>query len=267
MATVRPFLLLRDSDKPRIAAAVEELMRGWLRRWWTGEPSLAVAEVFPLDDGFDGLAHADVTMAVRADDGAVCMFAIDAAAARALACALLGDDEPPLDDRRTPIEHDLLAAALEDGLRQVSAAEGRAEQVADGQPFLAALSELAAPGRGGVGCVVYCGGVPLTVMLSGSLLADLWQREHSAKPSELLTALPDVLRHCQQARVRAEITLGEAEITVGALSSVRVGDVISLDACVDEPVALRFEGCDNVLLGYLGTHNGALAIQVSDGKI
>lgn len=63
-------------------------------------------------------------------------------------------------------------------------------------------------------------------------------------------------------RVGARALLGDAEVSLDALSSLRVGDVICLDAALDEPVELAFAGSEGRVVGHLGKRDDRLAIVV-----
>lgn len=262
MRTPRPFLLLRDTDKRAIATAVEDLLNAWARKWWVGGESVVVHEVFPVDERSALLAQADYCVGVQGGGDRICMLFLPSSTARAIASGLLREAVPLTGQALTPLEKELLRAALEDGARHAVRSTRHEGSVEEVQDMRCALAELATPGSGSVTCQVSCGDAELTVVLGGALLQEHWRRDQVDETANRIVAVADALRLCDQAHVRAEVSLGEAEITIGALSSVRVGDVIALDARVDEPVALRLNGRENILLGYLGTHAGALAVQV-----
>ena len=57
--------------------------------------------------------------------------------------------------------------------------------------------------------------------------------------------------------------LGDAELTLGELNQLKVGDVIQLDKPLQEPLALIFDESPVGLSGYLGREKDQLASKVA----
>ena len=62
--------------------------------------------------------------------------------------------------------------------------------------------------------------------------------------------------------VRSWVYLGSADLTLKALSSLRVDDVICLDTSLKDALMLNFSGTTSGLSGYLGKQEGRLALRV-----
>lgn len=60
------------------------------------------------------------------------------------------------------------------------------------------------------------------------------------------------------------VTLGRAELTVGALASLKAGDVIRMDKDLQEPLALVFENFSAGFSGYLGRQDDLLAFRIQE---
>jgi flagellar motor switch/type III secretory pathway protein FliN len=64
-------------------------------------------------------------------------------------------------------------------------------------------------------------------------------------------------------KIRASVSLGSAELSLGELATIRVGDVVTLDRLVDQPASMRFGTDCHGCRGFIGVKDGALAFRVS----
>ncbi len=64
--------------------------------------------------------------------------------------------------------------------------------------------------------------------------------------------------------IMAEAILGGAELSLGELVALKVGDVIQLDQSLSEPLTLEFDQSPTKFKGYLGQQQGRLVLQVAD---
>lgn len=64
-------------------------------------------------------------------------------------------------------------------------------------------------------------------------------------------------------KVRASISLGSAELSLGELASIRIGDVVTLDKLIDQPASMRFGVNGHACEGFLGVKENSLAFRVS----
>lgn len=75
-----------------------------------------------------------------------------------------------------------------------------------------------------------------------------------------------MLYSCQEAlggeKVQAKVVLNDIELTLDALGSISVGDVILLDQSIDEPCVVKFERSELRCKGFLGKKNEKLAVKV-----
>ncbi len=65
-------------------------------------------------------------------------------------------------------------------------------------------------------------------------------------------------------KVRARAFLGDAELTLSALTSMQVGDVICLDTALDESISLETNQNALKLTGFLGKKENRLAIKIEN---
>lgn len=66
-----------------------------------------------------------------------------------------------------------------------------------------------------------------------------------------------------QQPVTVEVRLGSAEIHLGALATLAVGDVLVLDRRLDEGVELRVDEQRLPCVGWLGSVDGRIAVEVA----
>jgi flagellar motor switch/type III secretory pathway protein FliN len=64
-------------------------------------------------------------------------------------------------------------------------------------------------------------------------------------------------------KVNAKVLLGSAELSLGELSSIRIGDVVTLDKCIDEPALMEFGVNGDACEGFIGKKGGSLAFRLS----
>lgn len=74
-----------------------------------------------------------------------------------------------------------------------------------------------------------------------------------------LTHLTDALGN---QTVRAQVTLGSADLSLSDLLSIRVGDVVALDQRIDQPSSLRFGADGAECDGFIGVKAGRLAFRI-----
>jgi flagellar motor switch/type III secretory pathway protein FliN len=65
--------------------------------------------------------------------------------------------------------------------------------------------------------------------------------------------------------VRLEVLAGEAEMAVGELATLRLGDVIKLNHKLERPLAVRIHEGEAIGTGYLGTRHGRTAVRWATG--
>ncbi len=67
-------------------------------------------------------------------------------------------------------------------------------------------------------------------------------------------------------RLNARVSLGSAELSLGELATIRIGDVVTLDKAIDEPAAMRLGMNGDACAGFIGTKGESLAFRISEIK-
>jgi flagellar motor switch/type III secretory pathway protein FliN len=105
------------------------------------------------------------------------------------------------------------------------------------------------------------GPLRLLLGLGGDVVETL--AENRPKPSCERVSLDRREEGMAHGRVVLETLVGSAELTVGELSQLAVGDVIRLDSLPISPLALRTPSGTTVAHGHLGLKDGRKALQLS----
>lgn len=88
--------------------------------------------------------------------------------------------------------------------------------------------------------------------------------EENPPAGEEHTAIVPLDSAVSRQRVHAEVVLGLAEVSVGALARLRIGDVIELDKSLNEPLCLRFRESPSRFAVWLGRRSRHLAVCIDD---
>jgi hypothetical protein len=87
----------------------------------------------------------------------------------------------------------------------------------------------------------------------------------AARPAGTAAAVPPARLDAVLAAhaLRVDVTLGEAEVEVGLLQGLRVGDVLQLERRLDQPAQLRLGGEQIVCKAFPGQQDGQLAVELA----
>lgn len=260
---VRPFRLIAASALATARSTLEAAVHAWADDWGLA-PSLLLIEVERADEvafgkaasgwlgcgGDDGRAgwlapHADLAAELQrtlfAPDGSYAPAALHPAslAPGAAAAALTG------------LVGALLGAA---GLRAPAAGACPeplpAQHTARGAGALLVQLKL---GKHGLRCL-------LNERSSAALAAAPARTDGPRLPKLASVNYRAVL---DKVAVTLTVDLGSANVKLGSLASVRVGDVIRLDTPADRPAALREPGGAVLFDAYLGRAGGSVAVEIA----
>jgi flagellar motor switch protein FliM/N len=250
-----PFRLLAASERSRIAAAAGEAFARWMSDWF-GSGAEAGVEARPASEARPG--SDDAAPLARAADGArwVAVLAGQGAwrAAAARFAAQAGDtwsargELPPVlrgavEECFTALADELLALA-----RVHAAARG-------------AEVELEAAWRHGSGAAAVAGdldGEHVEAVLSPGLVSELVGAGRPPPRGGLARRMDCI----QDRRVGLRVMAGSADLGIGSLISIAPGDVIVLDARIDQTFALTGAGGAPLGRGFLGASGGSKALQL-----
>lgn len=161
------------------------------------------------------------------------------------------------------------ASAIANGVAQNAATALRAcmaKALAPGVPDSEVMREAPPPslfqtGSGAVCIALSIGKFTLRCVLDGATARALATPLPAAKLAPLQRL--DYRKALQTIAVSLPVDLGRADVELGSLMTLAVGDVIRLDRSAELPLAVRGAQGNILFSGYLGSHNGQLALTIA----
>lgn len=248
MSAARPWRRLGDSDLASLRRGLEPLASGWAQAWLPGETmTFEVAAAAPHLAGEDALLVFCDGDDARTGPRQAVLYG----AAQKLLRPVLADAGAELSAPMTQyILRDLLARLARlpsgglrtDALLSAAARNSPRAMAADGS----AVATLA------------FGRDELAVWMSHSLLSHLYEGRSPAT----VAALASRQEALAGRRLPFRLMVGSAELVLADLIGLEPGDVILLDAGIEQPLALENTLGERIARGYLGLRHGAAAIQI-----
>ena len=162
----------------------------------------------------------------------------------------------------TDVEKSLADAALDDLAGHILGVEGIDARDIQTRDADGALLDLLRPGAAAVYGELAIGDVPQSVLLSPNGLRGVWSRTVAPSTEEASKHVREALGGLNATSVRVRAQLPSAEMTIGDLASMNVGDVIRLNTRVDEPIAVQVGDSPYALRANLGLASGSRAFQI-----
>lgn len=256
----RPFRLSGE----RAHAAVKALLRieatAWAKEWFIQpqEPQVEVdiGECARLDGGWRHAGAGDESwVALRLRDGLWRELA-----AELFGSSGLGGAQPSV------LMSAVMDESLGDLLNRLLAAAGGSGAVSHPAAGLASLRT--GYGSGALQAAVSLGALHIDLGIGGHVVTALAARDTPRSPRVQPLSPREVC--IAGGRIAVEVRVGEAELTVGELSQLMIGDVIRLDALHSKPLSVRTRSGRVVGAAYLGLREDhkavQMAVQISDRK-
>ena len=260
----RPYILLRESDQTTVRERLGAAVSAWSTSWFasTGDSAVESLDVLTNPDQVPGLLRETAGYwAGEAEAGNVAFAGISDIPG--LTAALLGTSDRAA-GTPTVLEGELLSRCTADLChRLVDGSDPRTGSV-DHSDVLTVMEDRLAPGAPGASCRAVVAGVEVALILSPTTVRSLIERD-SATKGERRGGLGDRaegVSSITDSRLRATARLGAIDLTVEELASLRVGDVIRMDALTTEPVVVDLEGLGRSLHASLGSLGGQPALQI-----
>lgn len=256
MMDVRAFKLLNESERGWIARPVRTALAEWLAAWLPAVTAGAVRCIDSTQRAASRLAAEPSHWLTFAHRDAALSIALDDEVERWLAEALLGAE------RRSALVDGVTSAALSD----------LAGRVLHAGPAGAAVVPVAAdqpPAQGcwqrGSGAAIVeadLGARTLALVASPSwVMQQLAARPRTRAPARAELADP---RQCVgRSRLSLQAWAGNASVEIGELRTLAPGDVIRLDARIDQPLAVTVQGRDSGGRAWLGRVESRRALQLA----
>jgi hypothetical protein len=248
----RPFKLLNASERNWLARNARAALGEWLAAWL---PATVADAVRCIDTSqrattrlaaepprWLGFTHRDATLSI----------ALGADFEPWLAKSLLGAD------RRSALADDVTLAALTDLAGRLLDAGAAAPALAQQPP----AGHCWQRGSGAAIVEAYLGEHVLALVGSPAWVA----QQLAARPRAKVPARPEPAdpRQCLGgARLSLQAWAGSASVEIGVLQTLAAGDVIRLDARIDQPLQIRVQGCETGRRAWLGSAEGRRALQLA----
>lgn len=257
----RRFRLYGDSEIARITQGLQSAVDGWAEEWLVSvRPQVQVdRNSYAVTDPAWQWRATDTTD-VSANGIAVGCQANWIRAVKLLLTGIPDGGDPA--GGIAPGVGDALLTALIDTVAGVSGRVATPSSRLVPMPVLDA--DLSRPGSGCLGAeVVLTAGATLRLVLWPELL-ERWLGDMPAGLPHDLPLVP-VQQGLEVQSVTLEVIAGSAELSLTELQSLAAGDVIRLDRRLADPLAVLFDGEQQVAAGHLGALQGRRSVQLTVG--
>lgn len=263
---VQPFALLGAAQYASLCAAIHPDVEAWLDDW-INPPPPAKLSADAISQGFDAERR---SKGMRFADGSEEQWAVvrfDLATQQRLCDMLLaGQDASTASSRSTDIVSGMAESALLDLIAHVlPPVEGEYIKSGEGTVDAWVPDSAFQPGNEALHLKIDIDGLGLHIWLPVRPFSDRitfpsptleMKAEELVAPREALSNQP----------MRFKVMLGSADLTLGAVASLRIGDVIRLDKDLQDPLTLIFDHSPARFTGYLGKAHNCYSFQI-DGLL
>lgn len=257
----RPFILYGHSELQRLTAILEPLASAWIGQWLDN----AQAQVLCSQAGPNDRADGEWLLA-KSSTGNTLYLNHHPSFSKLITLKLFGDlaKSDGLGETPSPLVGDAIQAmllglitAFNTGLNS-SATKGTVVFIKQ-DPLPTEFMQ----GSGAVLVSLKVGSLTLQFLMPEKQCLDFLRASNpSAKRKTTLPPLEQALAQIQNKPIKLSAFLGEAEIDIGTLQTISIGDVIRLDTPIDKPVHLATETGVSLCKGYLGTSDNHKSLQL-----
>jgi flagellar motor switch/type III secretory pathway protein FliN len=260
---VRPYILYGQTALENMEISARRLLQDWADDW--GMSGVSLSAVQPVI-GFGEGGSPESVLAYKIDDGKWALFIQDKELFEDMGSLLLHDNRvrPRQGLLKDSVVTDIIMQALAELACRLSGSD-----VSDrSSPVESTLRQHVSPltnlsGSGIVYLEVRISDSTMRLWISAQLAQALASADAVAVDQDNgLDSLIPAGEALGGQTVPVQVTLGNAELTVDALCSLQVGDVIRLDESLNEPARVAFAQSETACKGFLGQKNGNLAVQL-----
>lgn len=255
---IRPYLLFGDTELSKLKLALLPVVSAWATRWLKASSNDFCLEILAPDSDHDA------NWLAFKSGGAALYLQRPVGTYKTLTLAMFGDvvKTSGLSDTPSPLVAGSIASALQDlGATALRALEPNQQSNDVISIAESPLAETWASGSGAYMISIVCKPLHLRLLLPGTVTAAFLRSDKvtAARPS---TPLENPLSLLTTRSVHIVAHLGEAEIDIGTLQSLEVGDVIKLGTRINQPAQLFSNDGTPLCHGYLGTRDGHKSLQL-----
>ncbi|MES9938914.1 MAG: FliM/FliN family flagellar motor switch protein [Candidatus Thiodiazotropha sp. 6PLUC2] len=260
----RPYLLIGDRLRTYLRGKLGPIIKDWGKDWLPDQRLLSFGKLTPLSDYCrDGRVLTIKTMVNSADEtwcGLLKPSNIERFGAMLTATPIeqLDESKPSL------LLKEVALQALTDLAQRILS---RTQSSNENNTFFLKNKilpkEATAKGSGAMVIWVKVGDMPFAFFVSPRTVELYLDGSNLGRPKESRTKLVDVRQSLGRQKVKANISLGTAALSISELATIRIGDVVSLDKRINEPSAMKFDAYGTACEGFIGSKGNTLAFRIS----
>lgn len=260
MSTIRPYLLYGVSQTAPIETRSAAIVTAWLDDW-ACRADVAPPAVRVLSDPIN--IRASNVLCLRQGAELWCAIALPPEFQTAVNRTLFDLPAARASGDALGVIADVIESALADLAARLIAGDARAvadsfmQRDKDGLP-----EEFGRPGSGCIALTVSMAEFETRVWLSRAVMDGYLKRQPAHPRPPVTESLVSAVQAIGAQTVAVNVRIGDADLTLGELAVLSVGDVIRLDNRVDDCAELVFEGSSTKCLGQLGMHDGKYALRI-----
>jgi hypothetical protein len=257
--TVQPYIVLGESQQVSLQASLSADLATWAASWFARDEALSL-QIKLITQISDFAEASDAIRIEGSTEDQWAVYAFDSANSQQLGALVIGEQEPLAPTNLLcKLERSALLDLVERLLGReeegvfVEAHAGRLDSCIPEGAFK--------PGRGILQLTVALARsyfylwLPVLPLLPRIILPTGSRNDEKTRP----VAPKKALAH---QKVSGWVVLGEAELTIDALAQLKLGDVISLDKNLTEPMTMIIEKSAAGFSGYLGQKGDRLVFRV-----
>ena len=267
---VRDYIFIGAAARARIEQALIAAIESWANDWFceNGQAISAAIKVLGVEDRVRFDQQSLVMLA--SDEGSWCAFMIQHHSLDLMTSALFSEPVYGAQGGVKVISHGLVNSVVVSALGDLGRRLYEKDSDVCATDMYYKIDEIPAqatqPGSGAQAIEVRIGELELAVALSAGFVRRLIGNIHDKQPlsdSREDANLVTLASALEKRRVRVEALLGTVEVSVSALASLSIGDVIQFDKSFSDPAELLFPGTEVKCKGFLGQRETMRALSLA----
>lgn len=265
MKKVRPYRIYGETQTDLIRMQAGQIVDAWLDNWTCARDAAMPSRIQLVRDP---AARKEATcLRITGMEGEWCAIGLSNEFSSGFYRSMFNLRSPVPGGETFGVVNFVIQEALADLASRLMAGGGLVDTLVGRTESGALPEETYEPGSGCLTLRLQIASVETRVWLSRSVV-DRYLKNAPARQVDARAAASDAatLVHPQQAigrqRMTARIRLGDADLTLGELAVLAVGDVIKLDNRIADRAELVFQDTHTKCLGYLGKADGKYALRI-----
>lgn len=259
----QPYRLIGERLQRSLSEQFKPIIKGWVEEWLPDETTYSIDKLTPLFDYCREVGTVDVYSLVSWVDDNWCGL-LKPVETTLFGATLLSAKEEQIAEFPTSILlHGIAQQALLDLAQRMLS---KNQPSYDNVPFFITDNQLPDSaeicGSGAIVIRIKVGTLTLDYIVS-PLTVERYIEDLEPPPQEKRKQLVELSSALGNQMVSAKVLLGSAELSLGELATIRIGDVVTLDKCVDQPASMRFGVNTDTCEGFIGIKGGSLAFRIS----